>query len=57
MKEKDLAKEWIYGNEVVGVGGKAYKVPTCPSCGEPTYSESRCLFCNQLIKEVKQRGD
>lgn len=51
MKEKDTPKEWIYGNEVVGIGGGAYKVPSCPSCGEPTYSEARCLFCNQLFKE------
>jgi len=51
MTSKDTPKEWVLGNEVVGLGDQVYEVPTCPTCGEVTYSMPRCPFCNQLLKD------
>ena len=51
MNEKDIAKEWVWGNEVYNPFGQVMFAPTCPDCGEVTYSEQRCPFCGQLLKD------
>ena len=51
MDSKDIAKEWVIGNEVCTPYDFVYGVPTCPTCGEVTYSMERCPFCNQLLKD------
>lgn len=51
MDDKDIAKEWIIGNEVCTPYDTVYGMPTCPTCGEVTYSMERCPFCNQLLKD------
>jgi len=44
-------REWIYGNDVIGLDGEPYVVPTCPTCKEVTYGEPCCPFCGQALKD------
>ncbi|EHQ88233.1 hypothetical protein [Desulfosporosinus youngiae] len=48
--------EWILGNELVGIDDKPYRVPTCPTCKEPTYGESKCPFCGQALTDHRRRS-
>ena len=50
--EKQIAKEPVMGNEVINSLDEIYGVPSCPMCGEPTYSCEWCPFCGQhLVKD------
>lgn len=51
QNDKNIDKEWIIGNKTMSLNGDVYGVPTCPECKEPTYSEERCPFCNQSLKD------
>lgn len=53
---KDIAKAWIWGNPVYNPAGRVMHAPTCPTCGEVTYSQRRCVFCNQLLKDPEREG-
>jgi len=53
----DNPKEWIWGNDVVGLDDKPYGMPTCPTCGDVTYSMERCPFCNQMLKDPMPEVD
>lgn len=55
MESKEIAKEWTWGNATYGLASRAYNVPTCPTCGEPTYSMLRCPFCDQKLKDPDER--
>ena len=50
-------KEWILGNEVLGLDDKPYSVPTCPNCKEITYSMPECPFCGQMLKDPVPEQD
>lgn len=49
--EKQIAKAPVMGNEVYNSATEEpYKAPSCPMCGEPTYSCNWCPFCGQQLK-------
>lgn len=48
MESKGIAKEWYWGDAGV------YTMPLCPTCHDVTYSEERCPFCGQLLKDPIQ---
>jgi predicted nucleic-acid-binding Zn-ribbon protein len=54
--EKQIPKEPVMGSEVLNAAtDKPYKVPSCPACGEPTYSLEWCAFCGQrLVKTMSE---
>ena len=55
MKGKlEIPKEWVMSNETYGLNGETYKVPSCPNCDEPTYSEKICGVCGQHLKDPKE---
>lgn len=53
----EIPREWILGNEVLGLDDKPYSVPTCPNCKEVTYSEPRCPFCGQALVDPVSSGE
>ena len=55
--EKQIAKEPVMGNEVCcAATDEPYKVPSCPMCGEPTYSCKWCPFCGQHLVKKEDSG-
>jgi len=56
--EKQIAKEPVMGNEVLcAATDEPYKVPSCPTCGEPTYSCGWCPFCGQHLSKPDMSGE
>ena len=50
----DEPREWIMYNPALTPMDTIMYCPTCPTCWEPTYSEERCPFCDQMLKDPEE---